>query len=408
MLLDRLDELPLRRHEIRGNPAGLLARLLAPDRRAEGGTRSGRRGWSSAPARREQAAADEAAPRRPGASSSSPSSTRPTTASSPSAGSLDRGDVFLALDCLLAERPDVRARDRRALRVPDGRRARGGDPGPARAPRRRSPPTTRTMLYALARTTGPSGGREPATSPGSATSIPSGDVRRPRAAASASRQLRLLDAARNERAQAQAVAREVEHLLAGGADPEEICVLVADPARQGGAVAAAMEERGIPFHLSGPAALFQRPEVRDAIAWLRVLADPDDSAGGGAGADPAADRAALRRPGAADDDRPAAQARHGLRLRGGARQPPVPARGAGADPGLPQALQRRLGGDGGAPRRRLRAAADRAGRPAPPAPLRRPAGGRRAAARALAAGRAGDRLGAARAARLDPRLRPPT
>ena len=39
-----------------------------------------------------------------------------------------------------------------------------------------------------------------------------------------------------------------------------------------------MEERGIPFHLSGPAALFQRPEVRDAIAWLRVLADPADSA----------------------------------------------------------------------------------------------------------------------------------
>ena len=47
---------------------------------------------------------------------------------------------------------------------------------------------------------------------------------------------------------------------------------------RGGPVAAAMEERGIPFHLSGPAALFQRPEVRDAIAWLRVLADPDDSA----------------------------------------------------------------------------------------------------------------------------------
>ena len=81
----------------------------------------------------------------------------------------------------------------------------------------------------------------------------------------------------NERAQAQAVAREVEHLLAGGTAPEEICVLVDDPAR-GGPVAAAMEERGIPFHLSGPAALFQRPEVRDAIAWLRVLADPGDSA----------------------------------------------------------------------------------------------------------------------------------
>ena len=74
------------------------------------------------------------------------------------------------------------------------------------------------------------------------------------------------------------MAREVEHLIAGGTSADAICVLLADPARQGGAVAAAMEERGIPFHLSGPTALFQRPEVRDAIAWLRVLADPDDSA----------------------------------------------------------------------------------------------------------------------------------
>jgi DNA helicase-2/ATP-dependent DNA helicase PcrA len=81
----------------------------------------------------------------------------------------------------------------------------------------------------------------------------------------------------NERAQAQATARAVEHLVAGGTTPEEICILVADPAQSGGAVAAAMEERGIPFHLFGPSALFQRPEVRDAIAWLRVLADPDDS-----------------------------------------------------------------------------------------------------------------------------------
>ncbi len=92
----------------------------------------------------------------------------------------------------------------------------------------------------------------------------------------------------NERAQSQAVAREVEHLVAGGAEPAQICVLVADPAAQGGAVAAAMEERGIPFHLSGPAALFQRPEVRDAIAWLRALADPGDS--------PAVARALTRPP----------------------------------------------------------------------------------------------------------------
>jgi DNA helicase-2/ATP-dependent DNA helicase PcrA len=82
----------------------------------------------------------------------------------------------------------------------------------------------------------------------------------------------------NERAQAQAVAREIEHLLAGGVPPDAIGVLVGEEAGGGAAVAAAMEERGIPFHLAGPAALFQRPEVRDAIAWLRVLADPEDSA----------------------------------------------------------------------------------------------------------------------------------
>ncbi|MFI5026711.1 MAG: PD-(D/E)XK nuclease family protein [Solirubrobacterales bacterium] len=82
----------------------------------------------------------------------------------------------------------------------------------------------------------------------------------------------------NERGQAQAVAREAEHLIAGGVGPNEICVLVEDPAADGGAVSAAMEEREIPFHLAGPAALFQRPEVRDAIAWLRALADPEDSA----------------------------------------------------------------------------------------------------------------------------------
>src|SRR4030095_9459906 len=62
--------------------------------------------------------------------------------------------------------------------------------------------------------------------------------------------------------------------------PEDICVLI-EKQEQGGPVAAAMEERGVAFHLSGPAALFQRPEVRDAIAWLRVLGDPEDSPAAG-------------------------------------------------------------------------------------------------------------------------------
>ena len=53
-------------------------------------------------------------------------------------------------------------------------------------------------------------------------------------------------------------------------------------------MAAALEERSVPFRVAGGAAFFQRPEVRDAIAWLRVLADPNDA--------PAAVRALTRPP----------------------------------------------------------------------------------------------------------------
>ena len=51
MLLDRIDELPLRRHEIRGNAAGLLARIV--DRidalKAAGVTAERFRGWADEP-----------------------------------------------------------------------------------------------------------------------------------------------------------------------------------------------------------------------------------------------------------------------------------------------------------------------------------------------------------------------
>jgi len=266
MLLDRLDELPLRRHEIRGNPAGLLARLLAriDALKAErvGATRLEQRAREE----RQEAgdeAATEAADRELEFAELYATHDRILAA----AGSLDRGDVFLALDCLLAERPDVRARIARRfqhLMVDELEEA---------------TPAQRAILAALA-----------ADNPNHLYALevddasgawfrdlhPEGDVvaleRRFRNPA-----VRFWSCA-NERAQAQAVAREVEHLLAGGSDPEKICVLVAEPGKSGGAVAAAMEERGIPFHLSGPLALFQRPEVRDALAWLRVLADPDDSA----------------------------------------------------------------------------------------------------------------------------------
>jgi DNA helicase II / ATP-dependent DNA helicase PcrA len=268
VLLDRFDSLPLRRHEIRGNPAGLLARLLAridllkserigPTTLAERARQGAEEAGSEAEhetARRELEFAELYTTHDRILAES---------------GSLDRGDVFLALDCLLVERPDVRAgiAARFAQTMVDELEE--------------STPAQRALLEGLA---GDNPNQLFVLEAGSDAGLeawyrdlhPEGEVvtlerrfREPR--------LRFWRCG-NERAQAQATAREVEHLLAGGAAADDICVLLDDPAREGGAVAAAMEERGIPFHLAGPTALFQRAEVRDAIAWLRVLADPDDSA----------------------------------------------------------------------------------------------------------------------------------
>jgi DNA helicase-2/ATP-dependent DNA helicase PcrA len=279
VLLDRFDSLPLRRHEIRGNPAGLLARLLAriDSLKAE---RVGPTTLAELAAGQAEEAGTEAeheTARREAEFAELYATHDRILAET---GSLDRGDVFLALDVLLVERPDVRSAiaERFAQVMVDELEE--------------STPAQRALIEGLAGDNPNQmfvleASEEPATaSLGSLRSTdledwyrslhPGGEVvtlerrfREPK--------LRFWKST-NERAQAQATAREVEHLLAGGTRADDICVLLADPAREGGAVAAAMEERGIPFHLSGPTALFQRAEVRDAIAWLRVLADPDDSA----------------------------------------------------------------------------------------------------------------------------------
>jgi DNA helicase-2/ATP-dependent DNA helicase PcrA len=266
MLLDRLDQLPLRRHEIRGNPAGLLARLLARIdelKAAAVGATSLERRAREAEATAASEGEREAARRELEFAEFFSTHDRILA----EAGSLDRGDVFLALECLLVERPDVRAQlaERfRHLMVDELEEATAAQ---------------RTLLTSLA---ADSSNQVFALEEDSEAELwfrdlhPDGEV--------VVLEHRFRDPALgfwscgNERAQAQAVARAAEHLVAGGGAPEQICVLFADPATQGGAVAAAMEERGIPFHLAGATALFQRPEVRDAIAWLRVLADPDDSA----------------------------------------------------------------------------------------------------------------------------------
>ena len=83
----------------------------------------------------------------------------------------------------------------------------------------------------------------------------------------------------NSRAEDQAVAREIEAALAAGdAEAGRICVAVPPGAGRSRGVAAALEERRVPYRLTWGGAFFQRPEVRDVIAWLRLLADPTDAA----------------------------------------------------------------------------------------------------------------------------------
>jgi DNA helicase-2/ATP-dependent DNA helicase PcrA len=83
---------------------------------------------------------------------------------------------------------------------------------------------------------------------------------------------------RSERAQAQALAAECERLVVQqGVPADEVCVLVRSVRSEGLAIGAALEERALPFRLAGAAAYFQRTEVRDVLAWLRLLADPADS-----------------------------------------------------------------------------------------------------------------------------------
>lgn len=242
MLLDCLDDLPLRHHEIRGNPAGLLAGMLERIDDLKAGCDPPDPDLIDLYAAHDQILA--------------------------SAGSLDRGDVFLTLNKLLTEQPEIRHAI--ASRFPHVMVDELEDTSPAqRAILASLAQEHQNHLYALEEGSADPHAWFAATFPDGETVTLERRFRDP--------PVRFWRCA-NERAQAQAVARETEQLLATGASPEAIGVLIDDTAGKGATVAAAMEERGIPFHLAGSAALFQRPEARDALAWLRVLADPADSA----------------------------------------------------------------------------------------------------------------------------------
>jgi DNA helicase II / ATP-dependent DNA helicase PcrA len=277
ILLERLDQLPLRRHEIRGNPAGLLARLLRriDTLKSEGVGPTRLREWAVAA---ERSASDAAARERAEREIEFADLYARHDRILRESGSLDGGDLVLVLTKLLSDRPDVGAElrqrfvhvlvdeledaglaHREMISAVGAHRNVAAACDPEQAVRRFRGAGQSTL--AAARATWPE-----------ATEVELGaPLREPGA-------IRFWRA-ENDRAQAQAVAREVEHLLAAGeVEPERICVIAGSGWREARLVAAALEERSVPLRFAGDAAFFGRPEVRDALAWLRMLADPGDAA----------------------------------------------------------------------------------------------------------------------------------
>ena len=114
LLLERIGDLSLRHHEIRGNPAPLLASFVSRIDRLKDELISADelRAWAERAARR---APTPSAP-TPTASASSPASTPTTTACSDERGALDFGDLIVRAFKLLHERPHVRERTARRFR----------------------------------------------------------------------------------------------------------------------------------------------------------------------------------------------------------------------------------------------------------------------------------------------------
>jgi DNA helicase II / ATP-dependent DNA helicase PcrA len=281
LLLDRIDELSLRHHEIRGNPAPLLGSFVTRIDRLKEEMVSAEevRAWAEGLPQDTDAARARNCREREFARLY-----RDHDRLLEERGALDFGDLVLRAFRLLHECPHVRERTAARFRhllvdeygeatraqrmllhlladenegltvVADDERLAEELPGFETMWLHRNVRSGRRILEAAAAVSPP---------PRKVTGASGGRVRFWRC--------------RSERAQAQAVAAEVERLIADGVPPEEVCVLVRSVKTEAAVVAAALEERAVPFRTCGAAAYFQRAEVRDVLAWLRALADPNDS-----------------------------------------------------------------------------------------------------------------------------------
>jgi DNA helicase II / ATP-dependent DNA helicase PcrA len=281
LLLERIDDLSLRAHEIRGNPAPLLASFVArmDALKRETVSADDYRGYAE---RLMAAAEGDAARARAARELEFASLYADHDRLLAERGALDYGDLVLRAFALLHERPHVRERVARRFRhvlVDEYQETNFAEgmllqllveehqqvtvAGAGDRILRDLPDATVVKLERNCR----SGRRilDAATAviPGRLTGASGGRARFWRT--------------RSERAQAQAVAAEAEQLIADGVPPERIAVLVRSVKSEGPVVASALEERAVPARMSGAAAYFQRAEVRDVLAWLRALADPNDS-----------------------------------------------------------------------------------------------------------------------------------
>src|SRR5829696_6348231 len=298
LLLERVDELPLSHHEIRGNPAPLVARLVDRIDRLKAARFAAedlRRHAAGLLAEAGDAAARAAAERDLEAAAVYERHDRLLA----ERGALDSSELVLRVERLVRERPGARERvagrfehvlvdDRDELTPAEGAlldrlcrpeagltvavdEVRASDRAGARATRGdaeqvflpRSLRCGQRVLDAAYAVAGEraAAARRPARG---RTGAGAGEVS--------------FWSCSSERAQAQAVARRVERLVAAeGVAAEEIAVIVPSVRDDGGPVGSALEERSLPFRLLGGSAIFDRAEVRDVLAWLRLLADPADS-----------------------------------------------------------------------------------------------------------------------------------
>ena len=295
LMLDEFDQLPLRLHEIRGNPGGLLARVVTRiDALKDSGVNSAAfRAWAEAKERAAENKTDRDLAERE-LEFAEIYETHDHLVRE--AGGIDGGEAILALSDLLVQHPSAAAAiaarhpalivdeleslSRAELRLV-GALAQKAD-------------TVALSCDQVADDSDEVGAGWARRSIDDLEEITLGGCHRHgegiSRAASAAADIEITESSgggpsdlesvtfwvcENQRAEAQAAAREIETLLSNGQPGGEICIALADP-RSEREVAAALTERHIPFRSIEGRGFLSRAKVRDAIAWLRLLADPTD------------------------------------------------------------------------------------------------------------------------------------